>query len=114
VADLARLKDPADPAYRCGPARFLRVTRAVAPPASSMGLRRVIGETDFEQQQILGYVPIEPDGSVKFEVPADTPLAWPWSTPRAGPSRRTPTGCRCALANAAPATAATARGAGRR
>lgn len=75
VADLARLKDPADRAYRCGPARFLRVTRAVAPPASSMGLRRVIGETDFEQQQILGYVPIEPDGSVKFEVPADTPLA---------------------------------------
>jgi hypothetical protein len=35
----------------------------------------VIGETDFEQQQILGYVPIEPDGSVKLQVPADVPLA---------------------------------------
>jgi hypothetical protein len=75
VADLVRIKDPADAAYRCAPARFLRVTRAVAPPASSMGLREVIGETDFEQQQILGYAPIEPDGSVKFEAPADTPLA---------------------------------------
>jgi hypothetical protein len=75
VAHVVRMKDPADPAYRCAPARFLRVTRAVAPPASSMGLRAVIGETDFEQSQILGYVPIEPDGSVKFEAPADTPLA---------------------------------------
>jgi hypothetical protein len=34
-----------------------------------------IGETDFEQQQILGYAPIEPDGSFKLQVPADTPLA---------------------------------------
>ncbi|MBL8334694.1 MAG: hypothetical protein JNM08_16405 [Rubrivivax sp.] len=75
IADLARMKDPADPAYRCGPARLLRVIRAVAPPSSAMGLRNVIGDTDFEQVQILGYVPIEPDGSVKFEVPADTPLA---------------------------------------
>jgi hypothetical protein len=74
IADLARLKDPADSAYRCGPARFLRVTRAVAPPAGSMGLRAAIGDTEFEQVQILGYVPIEPDGSVRFEAPADAPL----------------------------------------
>jgi len=75
VADLLRLKDPADAAYRCGPARLLRVMRAVAPPAGSQGLRTAIGDTDFEQQQVLGYVPIEPDGSVKFEAPADVPLA---------------------------------------
>ncbi|MFO1329725.1 MAG: hypothetical protein U1F56_20360 [Rubrivivax sp.] len=75
VADLKRLKDPADPAYRCGPARFLRITRAVAPPAGSTGLRTAIGETDFEQVQLIGYVPVEPDGSARFEVPADTPLA---------------------------------------
>jgi hypothetical protein len=76
VADLARIKDPADPAYRCAPARFVRATRAVAPPASSMGLRSAIGETDFEQQQILGYAPIEPDGSFKLKVPADVPLGF--------------------------------------
>jgi hypothetical protein len=74
VADIARLKNPADAAYRCGPARFIRAVRAVAPPASMMGLREVIGETDFEPQQILGYAPIEPDGSFKLHVPADTPV----------------------------------------
>jgi hypothetical protein len=39
-----------------------------------MGLRRAIGETDFEPQQILGYAPIEPDGSFKLVVPADVPI----------------------------------------
>ncbi len=75
VADLVRMKDPADSAYGCAPARFVRATRAVAPPSSAMGLRSAIGETEFEQQQILGYAPIEPDGSFKLQVPADTPLA---------------------------------------
>ena len=75
VPDLARIKDPADPAYGCAPARFVRALRAIAPPSSSMGLRAAIGETDFEQQQILGYAPIEPDGSFKLQVPADVPLA---------------------------------------
>ena len=63
------------PAYRCAPARFVRATRAVAPPSSTMGLRSAIGETEFEQQQILGYAPVEPDGSFKLQVPADVPLA---------------------------------------
>jgi hypothetical protein len=75
VPDLARIKDPADAAYRCAPARFVRALRAIAPPSSSMGLRAAIGETNFEQQQILGYAPIEPDGSFKLQVPADVPLA---------------------------------------
>jgi hypothetical protein len=75
VADIVRLKDPADAAYRCAPARFVRATRAVAPPTSSMGLRQAIGETNFEMQQILGYAPIEPDGSFKLKVPADVPIA---------------------------------------
>ncbi len=39
-----------------------------------MGGREAIGETEFEQQQILGYAPVEPDGSFKLHVPADTPL----------------------------------------
>jgi len=75
VADILRMKDPADAAYRCSPARFIRAVRAVAPPASMMGLREAIGETDFEPQQIIGYAPIEPDGSFKLHVPADTPVA---------------------------------------
>jgi hypothetical protein len=75
VPDLARIKDPAQAAYGCTPVRFLRALRAIAPPSSSMGLREAIGETNFEQQQILGYAPVEPDGSVKLQVPADVPLA---------------------------------------
>jgi len=75
VADLVKMKDPADPAYGCAPARFVRATRAVAPPSSMMGLRSAIGETEFEMQQILGYAPVEPDGSFKLAMPADVPIA---------------------------------------
>jgi len=74
IADLVKIKDPANPAYGCAPARFVRAFRAVAPPSSTMGLRSAIGETDFEMQQILGYAPVEPDGSFKLVVPADTPI----------------------------------------
>lgn len=75
IADLVRIKDPADAAYRCAPARFVRATRAVAPQQGMTGMREAIGETEFEPQQILGYAPVEPDGSFKLLVPADTPIA---------------------------------------
>lgn len=74
IANLVRMKDPADPAYGCAPARFIRAFRAIAPPQGMTGTRSAIGETDFEMQQILGYAPIEPDGSFKLQVPADTPI----------------------------------------
>ncbi|WP_158288985.1 HzsA-related protein [Rubrivivax albus] len=74
VADLRRIKDPADPAYHCAPVRFIRAVRAVSPPAGGMGTRQAIGETNFEPQQILGYSVVEPDGSFKLQVPADVPL----------------------------------------
>ena len=75
VADIVRMKDPADTAYGCAPARFVRAVRAVAPPAGMTAMRSAIGETEFEMQQILGYAPIEPDGSFTLKVPADTPIA---------------------------------------
>jgi hypothetical protein len=75
IADLLRIKNPADAAYGCAPARFVRATRAVAPQADNIATRQAIGETDFEPQQILGYAPVEPDGSFKLLVPADTPIA---------------------------------------
>jgi len=74
VPDLLRMKDPADAAYRCAPAYFVRAFRAVAPQAGMTGMREAIGETEFEPQQILGYAPVEPDGSFKLQVPADTAL----------------------------------------
>ena len=74
VADLVKMKDPANAAYGCAPARFIRAIRAIAPGAGMTGMREAIGETEFEMQQILGYAPIEPDGSFKLTVPADTPI----------------------------------------
>lgn len=74
VADLAKIKDPADTAYRNRVARFVRITKPVPPPSGSQGLREAIGETEFEMQQIVGYADVEPDGSIKLQVPSDTPL----------------------------------------
>ena len=73
VADIARLKDPAQTRAGQRPARFVRITRAV--PTQSGISRAAIGETEFEMQQILGYAEVEPDGSFKIEVPADIPVA---------------------------------------
>jgi hypothetical protein len=75
VADLAKMKDPANAAYNCAPGRFLRIERAIAPAYGVTGLAQSLGDTAFESQQIIGYAPIEPDGSVKVQVPADTPIA---------------------------------------
>jgi len=73
VADIARLKDPLMTRADQRPARFLRVTTGIpTPPGLS---RQAIGETVFEMQKIIGYAPIEPDGSVRIKVPADIPLS---------------------------------------
>jgi hypothetical protein len=74
VADILRIKDPANAAYSCAPGRFIRAVRAVPPGAGMSGMRTAIGETEFEMTQILGYAPIEPDGSFKLTVPAMTPI----------------------------------------
>jgi hypothetical protein len=111
VADLVKMKDPTNPAYGCAPVRFLSVVRAIAPGAGMTGMRQAIGETEFEMQQKLGYARVEPDGSAKFYVPANTPFALAPSVRTARQSIRTPTGSRCAPASAARATAATARAA---
>jgi hypothetical protein len=74
VADLVKIKDPANAAYGCAPVRFVRALRAVAPPAGATGTRQAIGDTEFEMQQQLGYAAVEPDGSFKLNIPADTPI----------------------------------------
>ncbi len=54
-------------------ARFVRITRAIpTPPGMIMD---AIGESEFEMQEILGYAQVEPDGSFRVKVPADTPIA---------------------------------------
>jgi len=72
VPDISRLKDPALTVAAGRPARFVRVTAAVpTPPGISM---ETIGASDFEMQRIVGHADVEPDGSLRIEVPANTPL----------------------------------------
>lgn len=76
--DLASLADPAQTTADQRPARFLRVVKAVSIPDddtydfdnSSFG--RSAGQL---MRELIGYAPIEPDGSVKIKVPANVPLA---------------------------------------
>ena len=71
--NIRRLKDPLLTTAAKRPARFVRITKAVPTPPGIT--RETIGETEFEMQQIVGYTEVEPDGSFRIEVPADTPLA---------------------------------------
>jgi hypothetical protein len=71
---IAAVRDPANAAYATRPARFLRIEKAVSQPdqdtrdvpGTAFGPNRALGMRD-----ILGYAPIEPDGSVKVKVPAN-------------------------------------------
>ena len=73
-AGIAAMVDPLRTPVPERPARFLRIVKPVPIPDDDV--------RDFDQsafgangsqlmREIVGYVPIEPDGSVKFKVPAD-------------------------------------------
>jgi hypothetical protein len=76
--DIATLADPAATTPDQRPARFLRIEKAVPLPdedvldfdATAFGVSAEQG-----MREILGYAPIEPDGSVRVKVPAQVPLA---------------------------------------
>jgi len=70
--DIASLMTPGTTQYASRVARFFRITRAVPTP-SGMN-RNALGETEFEMQQIVGYGLVEPDGSIRTHVPADTAI----------------------------------------
>src|SRR6267154_1575504 len=70
--DIASLMTPGTPQYASRVARFFRITKAVPTP-SGMN-RNALGETEFEMQQIVGYGLVEPDGSIRAHVPADTAI----------------------------------------
>jgi len=78
IADIDALADPAQTTAAERPARFLRVTKAVSLPDDDLvdldntafGPNRQLG-----MAEIVGYAPIEPDGSVIVKVPANVALA---------------------------------------
>ena len=73
----ATVSDPSATAADNRPARFLRVVKGVPEP--DRDIRQPDGDAfgragAQRMKEILGYAPIEPDGSVKVRVPANVPL----------------------------------------
>ena len=73
------LADPTQTAIDDRPVRFLRVVKAVSLPDEDV---RDFDNSAFGRsraqlmREIIGYVPVEPDGSVLFDVPANVPLSF--------------------------------------
>ncbi|HLZ97633.1 MAG TPA: hypothetical protein VKP66_06755, partial [Steroidobacteraceae bacterium] len=76
VQNIAALADPKQATADQRPARFIRVEKAVEIP--SMDVRKIngsaFGPAGMGMREILAYAPIEPDGSVKIELPANVPF----------------------------------------
>ena len=69
---ISGVADPVQTAANARPARFVRVTKAVSiPDRTVVNLSgAAFGASNF-MREIVGYAPVEPDGSVKIEVPAN-------------------------------------------
>ncbi len=77
-AGIAALADPAQTGANQRPARFLRIVKAVSIPDDTVVEvpNTAFGaSTQQLMREIVGYAPIEPDGSVRIKVPADVALA---------------------------------------
>lgn len=72
ISSIASVAVPNTSGYDSRPARFLRIEKAVSLPDQDL---RDIDDSAFGisnfMREILGYVPIEPDGSVRVKVPAN-------------------------------------------
>ena len=70
--NIATLANPSETAASARPARFIRLVKAVSIPDKTVVnlADAAFGASNF-MAEILGYAPIEPDGSVRIEVPAD-------------------------------------------
>ncbi|MDH3535023.1 MAG: hypothetical protein OER87_04680 [Gammaproteobacteria bacterium] len=86
AAGISSVSDFADPANALAadrPARFVRFIKPVGLPdrndpniATSNLANEAFGrQRSLGMREIVGYAPVEPDGSVKVKVPGDTPLA---------------------------------------
>ncbi len=76
--DIATLADPQTTVADERPARFLRIVKAVGiPDADLVNVRGADFGRSRQQlmREIIGYAPIEPDGSVRIKVPANIPFA---------------------------------------
>jgi hypothetical protein len=70
--NIKALADPAKTKAAQRPARFIRLQKAVSlPDKKTLDIvQQAFGASPY-MREILGYAPVEPDGSVKIEVPAN-------------------------------------------
>ncbi|HYL03277.1 MAG TPA: hypothetical protein VEU54_07635 [Steroidobacteraceae bacterium] len=70
--DIATVADPKSTPASSRPARFIRLEKAVSiPDKTIVNLSAAAFGASNYMLEILGYAPIEPDGSMRIEVPAD-------------------------------------------
>ncbi len=76
TAGIARVSNPSQIAFYQRPARFIRIEKAVEIPDKTV--RKInasaFGPAGMGMREILGYAPIQPDGSVQIQVPANVPF----------------------------------------
>jgi hypothetical protein len=68
--------NPSQASFYTRPARFVRIEKAVEiPPKTVRKLdQKDFGPAGMGMREILGYAPVQPDGSVQLQVPADVPF----------------------------------------
>jgi len=76
VPSIAAVSNPVDSQFYSRPTRFIRIEKAVEIPSNKV--RKIsasaFGPAGMGMREILGYAPIQPDGSVQIQVPADVPF----------------------------------------
>ena len=77
IDSVAKIANPVNTKADDRPARFIRITKSVSiPDRTVLRLDNTAYGVSRQQgmREIVGYAPIEPDGSVKIKVPANVPL----------------------------------------
>ncbi|MGO9506660.1 MAG: hypothetical protein ACLPXZ_04720 [Mycobacterium sp.] len=74
--NIATQANPAQASFYTRPARFVRIEKAVEIPDKTV--RKInasaFGPAGMGMREILGYAPVQPDGSVQIQVPANVPF----------------------------------------
>jgi hypothetical protein len=74
--NIAGVSNPANPTFYTRPYRFIRIEKAVEIPGKTVRKinQSAFGPAGMGMREILGYAPIQPDGSVQVQVPANVPF----------------------------------------
>jgi Hydrazine synthase alpha subunit middle domain len=73
---ISAISDPSQTGYYTRPYRFIRIQKAVEIPGKTVRKinQSAFGPAGMGMREILGYAPIQPDGSVRVQVPANVPF----------------------------------------